>query len=209
MNSRTVKIILLAAGAIALALPSYSQGPTPVGKLSVWGGKVPKSIEIFYDQVLDRLGGAGANADKIPQALAKDWQTRPNPLNSVEGDGPGAEGVKAILGAWSSMIVDSRIERQHTLVNGDMVTVLSRFSGTINPNLPADMTELPMFPGIPAEKIKGRSFVTMAMDTHVLGKDGLIHRTWHMEDWASAQAQLLGRVPSVDLGFGPGYLNFK
>ncbi len=97
MKRRTVRIVILAAGAIALALPSYSQGPAPVGKPSVWGGKVPTSIESFYDQVLDRLGGAGASADKIPQALARDWQTRPNPLNSEKGDGPGAEGVKAIL----------------------------------------------------------------------------------------------------------------
>jgi hypothetical protein len=43
----------------------------------------------------------------------------------------------------------------------------------------------------------------------VVGKDGLIHRTWPMEDWATAQAQLLGKAASVDLGFDPAYLNFK
>jgi len=51
--------------------------------------------------VLDRLGGAGPNVNRIPQPLAKDWQTRPSPLDPVQGPGPGAEGVKSILAAWS------------------------------------------------------------------------------------------------------------
>jgi len=50
------------------------------------------------------------------------------------------------------MNIHVRIERQRTLVNGSTITARSRFFGTINPNLPADITELPMFPGIPAEK---------------------------------------------------------
>ena len=55
----------------------------------------------FLEMVLDRLGGAGPNVNRIPQALAKDWQTRPSPLDPVQGPGPGAEGVKSILAAWS------------------------------------------------------------------------------------------------------------
>lgn len=65
---------------------------------AVLGGEVPESVEIFYDQIVNRLGGTGPNADKISQALAENWQTRPNPLNPVEGTGLGAEGVSTILG---------------------------------------------------------------------------------------------------------------
>jgi len=49
----------------------------------------------------------------------------------------------------------------------------------------------------------------MALDVQAVGKDGRIHRTEHREDWASVQAQLLGKVPSVEFGFDPAYLDFE
>lgn len=107
------------------------------------------------------------------------------------------------------MFTDVKIERQRTFVNRSTITVLSRFSGTINPNLPAEVTELPMFPGIDVELIKGQAFDTMAMDIQVIGGDSLIHRTWHMEDRSTAQAQLLGKAPIVEFGFDPAYLDFE
>ena len=58
-------------------------------------------------------------------------------------------------------------------------------------------------------KIKERIFNTMALDVQAVGKDGGIHRTGHGEDWASVQAQLLGKVASVEFGFDPAYLDFE
>ena len=49
-----------------------------------------------------------------------------------------------------------------------------------------------MFPGIPAEKIKGKSFQdVLAIDLQLLDEDGKIRRTWHIEDLSQALYQLL------------------
>ncbi len=195
-------LTVLALIATTLAGPAFAEG-----QFTLTGDDVPRAIEVFYDEVVaDPLGG-GQNIDLIRQALAPDWETRPNPLNPVGGDGPGPEGLMTILQGWGTFMVDLKIERIRTIRQGNDVIVLSRFGATINPDLPAEIAEIPIFPGIPAADIKGRSFVSMALDIQVLNEDGLIHRTWHLEDWSSAQAQLLGQVPSVEFSLSEDYLD--
>ena len=42
---------------------------------------VPEAVEIFYDTIMSNLGTYGQNLTIIKEALADDWNMRPNPLN--------------------------------------------------------------------------------------------------------------------------------
>ena len=42
---------------------------------------VPEAVEIFYDTIMSNLGRYGQNLTVIKEALADDWNMRPNPLN--------------------------------------------------------------------------------------------------------------------------------
>ena len=86
--------------------------------------------------------------------LFKDWNSRPNGLDPVGGDGPGREGLKTLGGFFSIMVRDLKFDRKHTFICGDRVAVLSKMSGTIG-DAPAGFDELPIFPGIPLDKLRG------------------------------------------------------
>jgi len=97
------------------------------------------------------------------------------------------------------MIPDVKVHRLATLVQGNLVAVVSKFGATIN-DVPAGFSEFPMFPGTPAEKIKGKSFRdTIAIDLQVLDEDGKVRRSWHIEDWSQAVYQLLTGGPPASL----------
>ena len=59
-----------------------------------------------------------------------------------------------------------------------MLTYFSIFSG---------MTELPFWPGVPADKLIGKSFEINAQDVHIIDENGLIKRSWHIEDYAQVE----------------------
>ena len=71
----------------------------------------------------------------------------------------------------------------HTFVTGKAVVVASKISGTIA-GVPPGFSDFPMFPGTDPEKLKGKSFNTMAIDIHILDTEDKIKRTWHVEDWS-------------------------
>ena len=159
--------------------------------------KVPKAVEKFYDKILSNPGTYGQDLAFIKEAIADDWNTRPNPLNPAMGieAGPFPKGVQQIMGLWDVMLKGVKIERMHTFVLDDIVAVISRFSATMD-NLPPGFTEFPMFPGIDPEKLKGKSFTTLAYDVQILD-NGKIRRTWHFEDWTTALDEMLtGRGPA-------------
>ena len=52
-----------------------------------------------------------------------------------------------------------------------------------------------MFPGIPNQKVRGKSFKIAINDLHLLDTDGKIKKTWHAEDWASALDQMVNGKP--------------
>merc|ERR1711935_521260 len=174
---------------------------------------VPKPIHKFYDHILSNPGTDGQNRTLLNETFAEDWNTRPNPFsfpgNNYQGirAGPFATGLKKMLGFWSFMFTDIKYERLHTIKMGNKVAVISRIEGTMGePNAP--LTEFPMFPGIPAEKLKGKNFSTLALDLNVLDdeehhddqfnhQNERIRRSWHFEDWSDAAAQMLqGRRPA-------------
>jgi predicted ester cyclase len=83
------------------------------------------------------------------------------------------------MGFFSQLIPDLDWSVQAMHQDGDFVTVRSRATGT--PTGP--------FFGVDGE---GRSFDILTIDIHELN-DGVIVRTYHVEDWASALQQLSGK----------------
>ena len=120
--------------------------------------------------------------------------------------GPGANGFKTLLGFFGALLPDIKFKRQHTLLCGDRVTVLSKMSGTIPEKLPQGFEGIPFFPGIPLEKVLGKKIETMALDIHFI-KDGKIKQTYHIEDFATAADQVVNGKPPPDFGFDDDYVN--
>ena len=99
---------------------------------------------------------------------------------SCTGDGPGEcwdkqRSIQVITG-FETSIPDMKFEIKEMLVAGDRVIVRGEVSGT-----PAG----DLF-GVPHT---GKSFRIMAIDIQTI-KDGKIARTYHLENWLSALAQL-------------------
>jgi hypothetical protein len=144
---------------------------------------VPAAIELYYDLIVSNLGTKSRNLTLINEVFDNDWRTIPNPLDA-------AEGIKFGLGAgirdYLSIIMPNlKYERKNTFViNETIVAVASKISATIG-DVPPKFSEFPMFPGIEPNKLKGKSFNSMALDIHILD-NGKIQRTWHVEDWTLA-----------------------
>jgi len=164
--------------------------------------EVPTSIKNFYDKVLSDPMRGGQDDSLLAETMHRDWNVRPNPLNPT-GKGPYREGFKSITESFGTFIPDTKFDRQHTLLCGDRVAVLSKLTGTINP--PPRTESIPFFPGIPVDKIKGKRFESAALDIHVV-KDGLTKQAWHIEDWANVLDQVYNDKPAADFGFYEEYL---
>ena len=164
--------------------------------------EVPQSIKNFYDKVLSDPLRGGQNDSLLAETMHPDGNVRPNPLNPT-GTGPNRDGFKSITGAFGTFIPDTKFDRQHTILCGDRVAILSKLSGTINP--PPGTESIPFFPGIPVDKIKGKRFESAALDIHVV-KDGLTKQAWHIEDWANVLDQVYNDKPAADFGFYEEYL---
>ena len=70
---------------------------------------------------------------------------------------------------------------------------------------PPGADEIPIFPGIPKEKLIGKSFETIFLDRHII-VDGLIAQSYHIEDWATAAEQMVNGKPAPDFGLDVDYL---
>lgn len=125
--------------------------------------------------------------------MTEDWQQRPNLGNPIEGTGPNREGLARVAKGITSEFSGVKFEFKDQLICGNTVVIRSKFTGTVK-GPPPGMTELPQWPGVPAEKVLGKSFEIMTLDVHII-KNGLIARTWHLENWAPAFAQMLTGAP--------------
>ena len=150
---------------------------------------------------MSNLGTYRRNLSLINQVFADDWRTIPDPLDSAKGKklGLGA-GIPDFL---AIIMPNLKYQRKNTyVINETMVVVVSKISATIG-DVPPKFSEFPMFPGIEPNKLKGKSFNSMALDIHILD-NGKIQRTWHVEDWTLALDIMLetGRdVGSLDWPF--------
>ena len=65
--------------------------------------------------------------------------------------------------------------------------------------------ELPMFPGIPSEKLLGKKIVMSALDLQTI-RNGKIKQELHIENYPAAIHQMLNDEPDHDFGFKEDFL---
>ena len=148
-------------------------------------------VDIQYEAVYNSLGGV--RPETIMAAVADDYQRRPNEINPFS-QGPGAIGLGQALASFTDTFSSFKVTRKLTLScsaaepadNKQYVFV----GGTLEATLSDTITQasIPMFPGIPASKVRGKSFRILINDLHQM-ENGKIKKTWHAEDWASALEQ--------------------
>jgi predicted ester cyclase len=126
-----------------------------------------------YYAVFDARSGNAATLDAI---LAPGWKNY-----SSDSDFADKQGFLAILSGIQQAVPDLTWRIAEVLIAGDRITVRGEGSGT-----PAGA-----FFGVPHG---GRSFSIMSIDIHTL-RNGRIHSTYHLEDWAGALRQLA--IPSL------------
>lgn len=111
----------------------------------------------------------------LDTVVSEDWIDVP----LAEGQQPGREGFKPIVGYFRSVFPDLQVTQEAVIVaeRGTLVTVRSLFTGT----------QRLEFLGVPATDAR-ISFRTT--DVHRI-QDGLIVETWHLEDLFGAYQQML------------------
>lgn len=129
-------------------------------------------VKVFYDFL--GAPSSEAKAQEFLEIASEDWES----IGNYSGKSNSREDVVKRLGGISKMIPNLVWEVQEMHEDGDTVIVRSRATGT----------PIGQFFGVDGE---GRSFDIMAIDIHKL-KDGLLSRTYHVEDWAGAIRQLKG-----------------
>lgn len=130
------------------------------------------SVQAFY--ALLSNPGSQDHASAFQDATSPDWIS----IGDYSGDTKSRDAFLGQMGGFAKLIpdLDWDIEAMHQA--GNVITVRSRATGT---------PVAPLF-GVDGA---GRSFDIMAIDIHEL-EDGVITRSYHVEDWAGALQQLSG-----------------
>lgn len=131
------------------------------------------TVTAFYDLLSNP--GAQAELDAFMVATSEDWES----IGNYSGNNKNREAFLGQVGGFGQLIPDLEWAIQDIHLTDDFVTVRSRATGT---------PVAPLF-GVDGE---GRSFDILTIDIHEL-EDGIIVRTYHVEDWAGALQQLSGR----------------
>ena len=128
-------------------------------------------VEAFYSQL---LSGAAA-ADVLAWAakiMAPTWES----IGDFSGKNKSRDAFIGQLQGFGKLMPDLKWAPQDILQQANVFIVRSRVTGTPNG---------PLF-GVPAS---GKSFDIMTIDIHAV-ENGLIVRSYHVEDWAGAIRQL-------------------
>lgn len=128
-------------------------------------------VEAFYTQLLN---GASATdvAERASKVLSPAWES----IGDYSGAAKTREQFVQQLQGFGKLMPNLKWQVQEILKDGDRYVVRGRASGTpVGP-----------FFGAPPS---GKSFDIMSIDIHTMEK-GLIVRSYHVEDWASALRQL-------------------
>jgi len=168
--------------------------------------EVPRSIYNFYNNILSDVSVSGQDVQMLEETIHKDWSSRPNYINLVDGKGPNLQGLKALTGLFSKMMPNLKFEMRRVWIHADKVIVLSQVTGKVT-GTPRGSNELPIFPGIPADKIMNKEFTTVALDIHKI-HDGKIQQSYHIEDWKTALEQMLYNKEPPCFGLYPDFTNF-
>lgn len=126
-----------------------------------------QKIRLFYDTFVT------GNPDLLDQVLAEDWVNVPtNP-----GQGPGRAGFKAMIPGMSATFTNGKFVLEDMIEEGNKVVVRSTYSAT----------QTGPFAGFPS---KGKDFTIMTIDIHEFNDEGMVIRTWHLEDWLGGLFQM-------------------
>jgi predicted ester cyclase len=132
-----------------------------------------KTVQKFYDFLSNP--GSETHAQAFKMASSDSWKS----VGNYSGEDKTRPAFMGQLGGFDKLIpdLDWAVEAMHQ--DGDTVIVRSRATGT--PVAP--------FFGVDGQ---GRSFDIMTIDIHEL-ENGVIARSYHVEDWAGALQQLSGK----------------
>lgn len=150
--------------AVALGLTAFATGAAADDKATV---------QTFYDLLSNP--GSEELAAAFLEVTSEDWES----VGNYSGENESRDELVGQMGFFAQLIPDLNWSVQAMHQEGDFVTVRSRATGT--PTGP--------FFGVDGE---GRGFDIMTIDIHELD-DGVIVRSYHVEDWASALQQLSGQ----------------
>lgn len=132
-----------------------------------------ETVQVFYDLLSNPSSEEHAAA--FLNASSNNWES----VGDYSGANKTREAFLGQVGGFGKLIPNLKWSVQQMHQSGDTVTVRSRATGT--PVAP--------FFGVDGQ---GRSFDIMTIDIHEL-EDGLIVRSYHVEDWSGALRQLSGR----------------
>lgn len=131
------------------------------------------AVQVFYDLLSNP--GSTEIAAAFQTVTSEDWVS----IGNYSGQDETREEFLGQMGGFAQLIPDLDWDVQAMHQDGNFVTVRSRATGT--PVAP--------FFGMDGE---GRSFDILTIDIHEL-EDGVIVRSYHVEDWAGALGQLSGQ----------------
>ena len=131
------------------------------------------SVRAFYDLLSNP--GSDSHVAAFVDATSPDWES----IGNYSGKNKTRDAFVGQMGFFDQLIPDLEWTVQSMHNDGEFVTVRSRATGT-----PVG----PLF-GVDGQ---GRSFDIMTIDIHEL-ENGVIARTYHIEDWATAMGQLSGQ----------------
>ena len=149
---------------IALALAIFNSGPLYAG------AKDKANVMAFYELLSNP--GSDAAATRFSEAVSDSWES----IGNYSGKNKTKEKFLGQMKGFAKLIPDLNWAIEEMLRDGNKIVVRSRATGT-----PVG----PLF-GVDG---KGKGFDILTIDIHTL-KGGKIIRTYHVEDWAGALAQL-------------------
>jgi predicted ester cyclase len=127
-----------------------------------------EKIRIFYDTFNKN---DPALLDKI---ITEDWVHIPA---NTPGEEPGREGFKKLIPGFAATFKDGNLKIEDIVQDGNKVAVRSSYTAT----------QVGPFMGF---QPKGRQFTIMTIDIHEFNKDGMVQKTWHLEDWLGGLYQM-------------------
>ena len=128
-------------------------------------------VEAFYLQLLSSATAADVPA-RAAKIMAPSWES----IGDYSGKNKTREAFVGQLQGFGKLMPDLKWAPQEIVQHGQVFVVRSRATGTPNG---------PLF-GVPAS---GKTFDVMTIDMHTV-ENGLIVRSYHVEDWAGAIRQL-------------------
>ena len=121
----------------------------------------------FYDAF-----GKG-KIEKLDQIIVEDWVS----FDVNPGQKNGRDGFKEFIPLVHSSIKDLNWKIEEMIEENNVIVVRSTFSGThVGPLLGVEGT--------------GKSFTTKAIDVHHFNENGMVYKTYHVEDWIAFLAQV-------------------